>query len=125
MKKKVLFTDNQEHRRTIDTFVALTFLSGSTDEKGLLYFVAELGLRLVKLYPKTQLYYLEYMEQDDGGPGYEMIISIIPLRNLKKLCMELEVDSNNQRIADIDVFISLPGKFGKISRQVLDLSSKD
>ena len=121
MEEKVYYQDKNGLIAAGEKIISLTFLSAYTDKKGLLYLVYELGLRLAKLYPKVKLYLLKYQEQEGGGPGYEMKISLVPLRKLKELCMSLEVDKNERRIADIDVFIHYAGKLCKISRRMFPI----
>ncbi len=117
MEQDVLFKD-EEGLKSARNHIMLTFLTSSMDKDGLFYLAAELGIRIGRHYRDTKIYLLKYEEQEDGGPGYEMRISRLPVRVLKGVCMRLEIDKGTgNRIADIDVFLCHAGKLIKISRK--------
>jgi len=114
MEEKILGCDKKGLEAAGKNIVCLTFLTGTYDKKGLFYLACELGLYIGKLWPGTKVYLFKYQQQEGGGPGYEMKISLIPIKELKVLCMKMEYH-NGKRVADIDVFTYDDGRLTKIS----------
>lgn len=101
-----------------ELLISLTFLTSPDSVKSLIFLVAEARKRISVLYPKTIFYLLTYIEDEKRAPFYEMVISLTHLHRLKELCMKMELNSEGERVADIDVYLCRPGrKRYKISRK--------
>ena len=120
MQETVLYQDEEGLRVAEDKIICLTFLTIHPDSiKKLIYLPAETYHRISKLFPNTKFYSLSYIKDEKRVPFYDMKISFIPLRKLKELCTELELNDKGERVADIDVhiFFRQSGKLYKVTRK--------
>jgi len=122
VKEKILYQDEEALGVAGDKIICLTFLTvhpGSI--KRLIYTPALTHRLILKLFPNTKFYSLSYIEDEERVPFYDMRISLVPLRELKELCMKLETNDDGERIVDIDVhiFFRRSKELYKVSRKVM------
>lgn len=82
-----------------------------------------------KFFPSAKFFSLRHYHNGEWKPGrtvkdmpgFEIRMSLVPLRLLKKTCMALELNRQGERTSDIDVHIlnQKTRQIGKISRSIL------
>jgi hypothetical protein len=130
MKGEIVLWENEKQLNTArNEVVSLTFLTTQHSTWTLIPLIIRAYCRIKKSFPLTKFYSLKQYRNDEWKPGtivkempgFELTLSLVPLRKLKEICMVLELNRRRERIADIDVhvFDRQAKQLNKVSRFIL------
>ena len=130
MKGEIVLWENKKRLETAgNEVISLTFLTIQYSMWTLVPLIIKAYWQIKKHFPHAKVYSLKQYRNDQWSPltawkeempGFELTLSLIPLRKLKEICMALEFkfDKWEKRVADIDVhvFDRQAKKLRKVSR---------
>ena len=110
----VLWESQKRMKSALNEVISITFL---TTEHSVWTLVPLMALALYRIkikFPKIKLLSLRQYRNDqwrpwkmatEKMPGFNMLLSLTPPLEIKRICLALEKNSRHRRIADIDVYI--------------------
>jgi hypothetical protein len=130
MKGNVVIWENSKKLKAAgDMVISISFITAQHSLWTLIPLMLRVRWRIKKAFPSAKFFSLSHYHNGEWKPGrliedmpgFEIKMSLVPLRMLKKICMELESNRNGERTSDIDVHVyyQKTRRIGKISRSLI------
>lgn len=121
MQEQILYQNNKGLREAGDKIICLTFLTTQHSIWSLIFLMVRAYHQMKKSFFAMKLYSLSFIKDRERVSFYDIRMSLVPLLELKRICMELENNEMGERIADIDVhvFCRQSKQLYKVSRKIL------
>jgi hypothetical protein len=113
-----------------DMVISISFITAEHSLWTLIPLMLRVRRRIKKVFPSAKFFSLSHYHNGEWKPGrlirdmpgFEIKMSLVPLRKLKKICMALELNHQGERTSDIDVhvFYQKAKLLKKVSRWIID-----
>lgn len=130
MKGEIVIWENKKKLEAEgDIVISISFITAQHSLWTLIPLMWRVRHRIKKLFPHAKFFSLRHYHNSEWKPGhpvkdmpgFEIKMSLVHMKKLKMICMELESNRKGKRVSDIDVhvFNQKTRQLGKISRSLI------